>query len=107
MRKQKFSDFVCSPHSMRIKVMDAVDSAVTLGLMLKDKHIFNGTYKIEDLSNKNLVEAVRYFCDDLVELEDYDDFEDWVSEEEVMYVKHAAQSIKHVYTKLGLLIWSK
>ncbi len=107
MRKQKFSDFVCTPHTMKIKVMDAVNCAVTLGLMLKDKHIFNGTYKLQDLSNEQLVEAVRNFCDDLVELESYTDFEDWVSDEEVMQVKYAAQSLKNVYSKLGLLIWSK
>ena len=107
MRKQKFSDFVCTPHTMRIKVMDAVDSAVTLGLMLKDKHIFNGTYKIKDLSNEQLVVAVRNFCDDLIELESYNDFEDWVSDEEVTQVKYAAQSLKNVYSKIGLLIWSK
>tara|TARA_R100000008_G_scaffold86702_2_gene81003 strand:- start:719 stop:1042 length:324 start_codon:yes stop_codon:yes gene_type:complete len=107
MKKQKYSDFVCAPDTMKIRVMDAVNSAVTLGLLLKDKHIFKGTYMISDLSSEQLSKAVTYFCNDLIELEDYDDFEDWVSEEEVMYVKHAAQSIKHVYTKLGLLIWSK
>tara|TARA_Y100000310_G_scaffold332820_1_gene409127 strand:- start:513 stop:836 length:324 start_codon:yes stop_codon:yes gene_type:complete len=107
MRKQKFSDFVCTPHSMSIKVMDAADHAVTLGLMLKGKHVFNGIYKVEDLSSEHLAVAVRKFCDDLVELEGYDDFEDWVSDEEVMQVKYAAQSLKNVYSKIGLLIWSK
>ena len=106
-RKQKFSDYVCTPNSMKIKVMDAVDSAVTLGLIFEDRHIFNGTYKLQNLSKEQLVKAVRHFCNDLVELESYADFEDWVSEEEVTCVRHAAQSLKNVYSKLGLLIWSK
>ena len=104
MRKQIFSNFVCEPNSMKIKVMNAADQAVTLGLMLENKHIFNGTYRIKDLSNDQLSEAVKDFCNDLVELEGYDDFEDWVAEEEVMQVKYAAQSLRNVYSKIGLLI---
>ena len=107
MRKQQFSDFVCTPHSMSIKIIDAVDHAVTLGLMLQGKHVFNGIYRIKDLSNEQLAGAVRRFCDDLIELESYDDFEDWVLDDEVMQVKYAAQSLQNVYSKIGLLIWSK